>query len=67
MNGTAHLLRGAEVRPWLMREVERLQMIVSGPAGIASLADGGTLAECLDSALPERDRSAVRGAMLLEP
>jgi hypothetical protein len=31
-----HLLRGSEVRPWLMREMERLQL-----AGSGSLADGG--------------------------
>lgn len=48
-----HLLRGAEVRPWLMREMERLQLAVS-----ASLADGGVPTEA--------DMDAV-SEMLLEP
>lgn len=48
-----HLLRGAEVRPWLMREMERLQLAVS-----ANLADGGVPMEA--------DMDAV-SEMLLEP
>jgi hypothetical protein len=48
-----HLLRGAEVRPWLMREMERLQLTVSG-----GLADGGVPMEADSDALAE---------MFLEP
>ena len=37
------LLRGREVRPWMLREVERLQALVATPAVGATLADGGEL------------------------
>ena len=36
-----HLLRGAEIRPWLMREMERLQLALSAAKGAPALADGG--------------------------
>ena len=57
-----HLLRGGEVRPWVGRELTRLQMLVG-----ASLADGGVLMpDALAQQRPaERDR--VLGAMFLEP
>jgi hypothetical protein len=51
-----HLLRGAEVRPWLLREMERLQFALGGTA--ATLADGGVPVEA--------DLDAV-SEMFLEP
>ena len=36
-----HLLRGREVRPWMLREVERLQALVATSAVGVTLADGG--------------------------
>jgi hypothetical protein len=38
---TRHLLWGAEVRPWMMRELERLQLALGSPHTGAALADGG--------------------------
>jgi len=57
-----HLLRGAEVRPWLMREIERLQLTLS-----PTLADGGVLMPDLSASYPEADWDAVCGKMFLEP
>ncbi len=36
-----HLLRGAEMRPWLMREMERLQLALTAEGASPALADGG--------------------------
>src|SRR5205085_5075662 len=38
---TRHLLSGWEVRPWVTREVERLQLALSSEGTHATLADGG--------------------------
>ena len=40
----AHLLRGAEARVWMVREIERLQRLASSDGLGATLADGGVLA-----------------------
>ncbi len=61
----SHLLRDAEVRPWVLRELERFQMLVA--PGLPSLADGGTLVDDPPAAAPEVNWSAVWGEMLLEP
>lgn len=62
-----HLLRDGEIRPWVLREMERLEGLLSrGPTGI-SLADGGTPIEDLASAIPETRRDEILGEMLLEP
>jgi hypothetical protein len=60
-----HLLRGAEIRPWVLRELERLQMLIA--PGLPSLADGGVLIEDAPSMAPEVNWPAVWGEMLLEP
>ncbi|MGD0870868.1 MAG: glycine cleavage system protein H [Bryobacteraceae bacterium] len=63
-----HLLRGAEVWPWLMREMERLQVTLSAEAGAAAtLADGGVPVEDIAAAYPEANWDAVCGEMFLEP
>jgi hypothetical protein len=64
---TRHLLRGAEIPPWLSRELERLQLLVATPAGMPALADGGVLAEDLPANCPEADWDAVWGHLFLEP
>ena len=62
-----HLLRGAEIRPWILRELERLQLALSAPAGAATLADGGVLVADLAASCPGADWDAVCGEMFLEP
>jgi glycine cleavage system H lipoate-binding protein len=61
-----HLLRGAEVRPWLMRELERLQLTLSAE-GAPALADGGVPVDDISAAYPATDWDAVCGTMFLEP
>jgi hypothetical protein len=61
-----HLLRGEEVRPWVMRELERLQLAVA-PAGIGmSLADGGELVPDMWKEAPQVDWGGVWGEMFLQ-
>jgi glycine cleavage system H lipoate-binding protein len=63
-----HLLRGAEVRPWLMRELERLQLALAAEGACApALADGGVPVEDIAAAYPATDWDAVCGEMFLEP
>jgi len=63
---TRHLLRGEEVRPWVMRELERLQLAVA-PAGIGmSLADGGELVPDMWKEAPQVDWDGVWGEMFLQ-
>ena len=63
-----HLLSGAEVRPWLMREMERLQLALTMEgASLPSLADGGVPVRDIASAYPRTDWDAVCGEMFLEP
>ncbi len=62
-----HLLRGGEVRPWLMRELERLQLALAAEGESApSLADGGVPVADISSSYPETDWDAVCGRMFLE-
>uniref|UniRef100_Q02C06 Glycine cleavage system H protein n=1 Tax=Solibacter usitatus (strain Ellin6076) TaxID=234267 RepID=Q02C06_SOLUE len=63
-----HLLCGAEVKPWLMREMERLQLALTMEGASApSLADGGVPVRDIASAYPQTDWDAVCGEMFLEP
>ncbi|MBZ5620347.1 MAG: hypothetical protein LAQ69_16710 [Acidobacteriia bacterium] len=62
-----HLLRGAEVRPWLMREMERLQLALSQEGAAPTLADGGVPVADIAACYPEADWDAVCGEMFLEP
>jgi hypothetical protein len=59
-----HLLRGAEVRLWLMREMERLQLALSAE-GCPTLADGGAPVADISASYPEADWDAVCGNMFL--
>ena len=63
-----HLLRDAEVKPWLMRELERLQLALTMEgASVPSLADGGVPVADIAAAYPRTDWDAVCGEMFLEP
>lgn len=62
----SHLLRGKEVRPWLLHEFDRLQGSLSkGVAGV-SLSDGGLPIEDLSAGIREQDRDAVLGEFFLD-
>ena len=62
-----HLLRGTEVRPWLMREMERLQLALAAEGQSApSLADGGVPVADISASYPQVDWDAVCGRMFLE-
>jgi len=62
----AHLLRGEEIRPWVMREVERLQSAIAPQGAAPSLADGGDLSNDLRSQTPGANWDAVLGEMFLD-
>ena len=64
---TRHLLGGEEIKPWVLREMERLQLALA-PDGVGmSLADGGLLVDDISKGYPEADWDAVMGEMFLEP
>jgi hypothetical protein len=62
-----HLLRGAEIRPWLMREMERLQLALVSEGAAPTLADGGEPVADIAASYPKADWDAVCGEMFLEP
>jgi len=62
-----HLLRGPEVRGWLVRELERLQLQLRAPNTPPALADGGVLLPDLMDAIPEADWDAVLADTFLQP
>ncbi len=64
---TRHLLRGSEIKPWLMREMERLQFSLAAEGVGASLADGGEPVQDFSKSYPSADWDAVLGEMFLEP
>jgi glycine cleavage system H lipoate-binding protein len=61
-----HLLRGPEVKPWLMREMERLQLALAAEGATPTLADGGVPVADIASCYPETDWDAVCAKMFLE-
>jgi hypothetical protein len=62
-----HLLREGEVRPWLMREMERLQLALTAEGAAPALADGGVPVEDIPASDPRANWDAVYGEMFLEP
>jgi hypothetical protein len=62
-----HLLSGWEVRPWLLREMERLQLALTMEGAHASLADGGVPVADISASYPKADWDAICGEMFLEP
>jgi glycine cleavage system H protein len=64
---TRHLLSAAEARPWMLREVERLQLALASDGVGAALADGGTPVDDLASVIPADKLDDVCGMLFLEP
>jgi len=64
---TRHLLQGEEVRPWMLREIERLELALAAEGAGLSLADGGEVVRDLPAACPEADWNDVWSEMFLEP
>lgn len=62
-----HLLRGSEIRPWLLREMERLQLALTAEGAVPALADGGVPVADIAASYPEADWDAVCGEMFLRP
>ena len=63
---TRHLLRGGEVRPWIMRELERLQFSLGTSDAGATLADGGEMVSDLPAAYPGIGWGSLCGPFFLE-
>jgi hypothetical protein len=61
-----HLLRGPEVRGWLTRELERLQLQLRAPNAPPALADGGVLMPNLMDHVPDADWDNVLADTFLE-
>ncbi len=61
-----HLLEPREAGPWLLREMERLQLAMTGDGMAPALADGGVPCEDLPKACPNANWTAVWGRMFLE-
>ncbi len=65
-SNTAHLMTAPEVQPWLLRELERLQLAISGGVLGPSLADGGVPVQDPSAAYPMADWDAVWGDIFLQ-
>ncbi|MFN7998735.1 MAG: hypothetical protein U0Q18_34245 [Bryobacteraceae bacterium] len=63
---TRHLLCGAEVRPWLTREWDRLRQAIAPEVELDTLADGGVPVSDLAAACPEADWDSVCAEMFLQ-
>jgi glycine cleavage system H lipoate-binding protein len=62
-----HLLRGAEIRPWITREMERLQAALAHDNQTPTMADGGTLVGDIAAAFPGSDWESICGQIFLLP
>ena len=62
-----HLLTPSEARPWMLREMERLQFALASDGVGPTLADGGVPIDDIASAIPEEQLDEVCGLMFLEP
>jgi glycine cleavage system H protein len=60
-----HLLRGSDVRPWIAREIERLQLALCAEGAQPTMADGGVPVEDISTACPAREWDAVCASMFL--
>ncbi len=61
-----HLLRGNEVRPWMLREIERMEKLMSTSGVGETLADGGTLVDDIPGMM-KPDVDLLWGEMFLQP
>ncbi len=64
---SSHLLSGNEVRSWIMRELEHLEIRLGDSSVGPSMADGGEVVPDLPAHYPKTDWDAVWGEMFLEP
>ena len=63
---TDHLLKGSEVKAWMIRELERLEIALGSRENLMpALADGGALVQDLAAEYPGLAWSDVRARMLL--
>ena len=62
-----HLLCPHEVRPWVMREMERLELALTAEGCAPALADGGVPVEDISTGYPEADWDDICGQMFLHP
>lgn len=60
-----HLLKGAEIRPWMVKEVERLELILSSGKQGLTLADGGELVEDISANCHDLNWSEVAAEVFL--
>jgi hypothetical protein len=61
-----HLLCSCEIKPWLLREMERLQLVLAAEGAAApTLADGGAPVEDIAASYPKADWDAVCAEMFL--
>ena len=60
-----HLLTPYELRPWILREWDRLQ-IARAPQGVPTLADGGVPVSDMTAASPDMDWDTICGELFLE-
>lgn len=63
---TNHLLHESEIRPWIMREMERLQISFATQKIGATLADGGELVPDFHQRFPKADWDGILGHMFLQ-
>ncbi len=61
-----HLLRGREVQPWVMREIERLQLSLVRQNATPTLADGGVPVDDMPASCPDANWDDVCGDMFLQ-
>jgi glycine cleavage system H protein len=63
---TTDLLRGAEIKVWIGRELEKLQLLMACDGTAAGLADGGVMVEDASLICPEDRWDSVLAGMFLE-
>ncbi len=62
-----HLFSIEVARPWILREMERLQLFLTAEGLGLSLADGGEAVSDIRSAYPRADWETIWGDMFLQP
>ncbi len=62
-----HLLHGNEVAAWMMKEIERLELLLSSERLLPAMADGGVPARDFAAALDLREWDVLCGEMFLQP
>jgi hypothetical protein len=62
-----HLLRGAEIRPWIEREMARLLAALAPANQVPSMADGGVPVDDIAAGYPDADWDSVCAEIFLQP